>query len=261
MTTASIAEAFVAARRSGAALPGYPGTIPAGLADAYRCQDTAIGKWDDEIVGWKVGGVPKPMWDKLGATRVVGPIFSRSLRPAKGIVAFPVYVGGFAAVEAEFAFVIGQDAPANQMEWTIDAAFAMVGGVHISIETAGSPLATINDLGSTVVASDFGNNAGLILGPPVNDWQSRAFESQICRTLIDGNEVGTGSAQSLFGGAVESLRCALENCARRGRPLKKGTLIASGAVTGVHDIKAGQTARVEFGGYGAIDCRAVPFGA
>jgi len=261
MSTASIAEAFVAARRTGTALPGYPGNIPEGLAAAYNCQEVAISRWDDDIVGWKVGGVPKPSWDKLGATRVVGPIFRRALRPATGLVEFPVFVGGFAAVEAEFAFVIEKDVPAHQMEWSIDQAFAMVGGVHISIETAGSPLATINDLGSTVVASDFGNNFGLILGPALAHWQDRAFEKQICRTVIDGREVGTGAATSLFGGAVESLRCALETCARRGRPLKAGSLIASGAVTGVHDIKAGQSARVEFGDYGTIDCRAVPYGA
>src|SRR5271165_6394978 len=135
MTTASIAEAFVAARRSGTALPGYPGAIPDGLAAAYRCQDLAISHWNDAIVGWKVGGVPKPLWEKLDATRVVGPIFRRALRPAEGLVEFPVFVGGFAAVEAEFTFVTERDAPAHQHEWTAEQAFAMVGAVHISIET------------------------------------------------------------------------------------------------------------------------------
>ena len=34
----------------------------------------------------------------------------------------------------------------------------------MGVEMAGSPLATINELGPTVVAADFGNNNGLILG-------------------------------------------------------------------------------------------------
>jgi 2-keto-4-pentenoate hydratase len=120
-------------------------------------------------------------------------------------------------------------------------------------------LADINVLGPTAVASDFGNNAGLILGPPIADWQKRAFESLSCETTIDGICVGRGNALSLVGGPVESLRFLLENCARRGRPLKTGTLVATGAVTGIHDIRSGQVARIDFGPYGAIDCRAESF--
>jgi 2-keto-4-pentenoate hydratase len=254
----AIATAFVTARASGQALAFYPGVgIPEDLAFSYRCQEAAIAQWPDEIVGWKVGGVPPHLWDKLGVTRVIGPIFKKSLHRES----FPVFVGGFAAVEAEFTMVIGRDAPADQVDWTVEQARDLVGAVHISIETAGSPLATINDLGPTVVASDFGNNAGLILGPALPDWRNSAFEQRVARTTIDGVEVGSGNALSLSGGPFESLRLLLENCARRGRPLKTGTFAATGAITGVHDIKAGQTARVEFGPFGVIECRAEAFSA
>ena len=252
----TIAAAFVTARSSGQSLAGFPGdTIPDDLAFSYQCQDAAIAQWKDDIVGWKVGGVPPHLWNKLGVTRVVGPIFKRALRQES----FPVFAGGFAAVEAEFTMVIGRDAPADQLDWTVEQARDLVGAVHLSIETAGSPLATINDLGPTVVASDFGNNAGLILGPVLPDWQSNDFEHVVSRTLIDGLEVGRGNALTLSGGPFESLRLLLENCARRGRPLKAGTLAATGAVTGVHDIRAGHTARVEFGTFGVIECRAEAF--
>jgi 2-keto-4-pentenoate hydratase len=253
----AIAAAFVAARSSGQSLSGFPGgAIPEDLAFSYQCQDAAIALWPDEIVGWKVGGVPPHLWDKLGVTRVVGPIFKKSLHTN----IFPVFAGGFAAVEAEFTMVIGRDAPADRLDWTVEQARDLVGAIHLSIETAGSPLASINNLGPTVVASDFGNNAGVILGPALPDWQNSNFEQIVSRTLIDGAEVGSGNALTLSGGPFESLRVLLENCARRGRPLKAGTLAATGAITGVHDIAAGQTARVEFGPFGAIECRAEPFG-
>lgn len=252
----TIAAAFTTARASGKPMAGFPGgAIPEDLAFSYRCQDAAIPLWPDEIVGWKIGGVPPALWDKLGVTRVVGPIFKRALHQGS----FPVFTGGFAAVEAEFTMVIGQDAPAGKLDWSIEEARAIVSAVHLSIETAGSPLATINDLGPTVVAADFGNNAGLILGLALPDWQSSDFEQVVARTFIDGTEVGSGNALTLTGGPFESLRLLLENCARRGRPLKAGTLAATGAITGVHDIRAGQTARVEFGPFGAIECRAEAF--
>ena len=40
--------------------------------------------------------------------------------------------------------------------------------------------------------------------------------------------------------------------------LKAGDLVTTGAVTGVHDIVAGQTARIDFGTFGEIQCRAKP---
>lgn len=254
----TIASTFVAARSSGQPLTGYPGgDIPGDLAFSYRCQEAAIAQWPDEIVGWKVGGVPPHLWERLGVTRVVGPIFRKALRQAS----FPVFVGGFAAVEAEFTMVLGEDAPADRLDWTLEQARDIVGTIHLSIETAGSPLAIINDLGPTVVASDFGNNAGLILGDALSDWRNSGFDQVVARTVIDGAEVGRGNALTLSGGPFESLRLLLENCARRGRPLKAGTLAATGAITGVHDIAAGQTARVEFGPFGVIECRAEPFRA
>ena len=40
--------------------------------------------------------------------------------------------------------------------------------------------------------------------------------------------------------------------------LRKGQLISSGAVTGVHQIEAGQSAELSFGDFGVLRCRAVP---
>ena len=39
--------------------------------------------------------------------------------------------------------------------------------MFIGIEIASSPLVNINDYGPAVVASDFGNNAGLLLGAEI----------------------------------------------------------------------------------------------
>ncbi len=131
--------------------------------------------------------------------------------------------------------------------------------MHIGIETARaarSPL--INELGPTVVITDFGNNAGLILGPRVADWRARADTSLTCESFIEGKSVGKGAASDLPGGPVEALRFLLEHCARRGRPLNAGMLISTGAATGIHDIAAGERARVDFGTLGAIECVAVP---
>ena len=166
-----------------------------------------------------------------------------------------VFDGGFGAIEAEYVAVIADDAPADKQEWTLDESAAMVDELRIGLEIASSPLQTINELGPAVVVSDFGNNAGLIVGPPVRDWQSRALESLSCETFIDGKSVGTGGAFLLTGGYLRSVQFVLELAAKRGRPLRAGALIATGQTNGIHDVQPQQSTRIQFASDGEIVCQ------
>jgi 2-keto-4-pentenoate hydratase len=227
---------------------------------AYVCQDEAIALWPDEIVGWKVGWIAEDQQRVYGEERVVGPIFRNSvriIRPDEEIE-FPVYRGGFAAVEAEYVFRMSADAPADQLSWTDAEAADMVGALYIGIEPASSPLATINELGPAVVVSDFGNNAGLLLGPEVADWRQRIADGMTCETFIEGRSVGKGGTARLPKGPIGALAFALMRCARRGRPLRAGCLVSTGAASGIHDILPGQSSALVFDGVGTLRCRAVP---
>lgn len=255
----SIAERFVAARLRGEALAGFPGTIPVDLDHAYLCQDAAIGLWPDEVAGWKVGWIPDQLQPTYGEERLVGPIFFRSVRFV-GLdeeVSVPVFSGGFAAIEAEFAFRIGADAPPDQVQWSDEQAAQLVGSLHIGIEPASSPLATINELGPAVVVSDFGNNAGLLVGPEVPEWRDRIRAGITCETFIEDRSVGTGGTARLPRGPLGALAFALMRCARRGRPLRAGQFVSTGAASGIHDILPGQSAAITFHGVGTLRCRAV----
>lgn len=254
-----IAGSFVAARQAAQALPNFPGDLPPDLKTAYDVQDLAISLWPDTVAGWKIGRVTPHQVAALGADRLAGPIFERLVwraRPGEQ-VEFPVYENGFAAVEAEYVFRIGKDAPPEKTQWSAAEAADYVGAMHVGVETAGSPLATINDLGSTVVVSDFGNNHGLILGPEVKNWRAQLTQGLSCETFIEGASVGAGGASAAPDGPLDALAFLLGHLAQRGRPLKKGQLVSTGAVTGVHDIRIGQHSRVSFNGSGDILCTAV----
>ena len=253
-----MAERFVAARLAASALPDYPGQLPTTLAEAYARQDAAITLWPDEIVGWKVGGIGDLWAARFGAARLVGPIFRRNLwrAHADAVTPMPVIPNGFAAVEAEHVFVLAASAPAARTEWTPAQAAELVGELRVGIELAGSPLAAINELGPAVVVSDFGNNAGLLLGEPI-DWRSRALESMTCETHLGGRRAGHGGAGAIAGGPLAALAFALGCCARRGRPLRAGAVVATGACTGIHSIRIGEEARMTFAGAPQLCCRAV----
>ena len=252
----AIARTLTAARRAAGALPEFPGDLPKTLAEAYAVQEAAIGLWPDQVAGWKVGRVPDSLQGVLGQERVAGPIFLRSVRAAAGAVDFPVFAGGFAAVEAEFVIRIGADADPARVSYADADVRALIGAVHLGVETAGSPMAAINDIGPLAVASDFGNNAGLILGPDIGPWRAEFADVEIA-VWIDDRLVGRSTAASIPGGPLASLRFIAEHCARRGRPLRAGQLVSTGAATGVHDITAGQSARIAFDGAGEILCRAI----
>ncbi|MDR7133180.1 2-keto-4-pentenoate hydratase [Lysobacter niastensis] len=258
--SAAIARRLVAARRQARALPEYPGTLPRTLDEGYACQDAAIALWGQPIVGWKVGRLSADWEAKLGEERLVGPVFAGSVQaPRSGETArFAVIPGGFAAVEAEFVFRMAADAPADKTDYSHEEAAALVDALLVGVELAGSPLPLINVLGPAIVVSDFGNNAGLILGPEIAGWRSRDEAAMRCATFIEGTSVGLGSAASISGGLLGALAFALSRCARRGYPLKAGMLVTTGAATGIHDIVAGQSSRISFGELGELHCDAVP---
>lgn len=259
LAPSEVARRFVDARLGARALTRFPGAVPADMAAGYAIQEVAIGLWPDEIAGWKVGKIPLELQASLGAERVLGPVFRGAVSQATGAPT-PVFAipGGFAAVEAEYIYRMGEDTPAGKTDWTPEAALALVEDELVGVEFAGSPLASINILGPRVVAADFGNNAGLILGRSIPDWRARADDWPPCEAWVDGKLVGRGAPSSLPGGPPASLAFLLNAVAARGRPLKRGQLVTTGAASGIHDIEAGQTARITFGDLDEIRCIAQP---
>lgn len=256
--TSEIAGRFLAARRAAGSLGDYPGPFPATLDQAYAIQDEAIARWDRPILGWKVGRINAPLSDTLGSNRLAGPIFS-SVRAGGngGLPAMPVFAGGFAAGEAEFMLRIGAAPPAGKTEFTLEEAAGLIDAVHVGIEIASSPLGTINELGPIAVISDFGNNNGMLIGAEIENWRSSDFEQWDVVSLLDGEEIGRGRASSFPDGAIGAARFLFELMAARGIALTPGQWISSGAVTGVHRARPGQTVEARFSDGFDIACRLV----
>jgi 2-keto-4-pentenoate hydratase len=226
------------------------------LAEAYSIQEEAIRRWPDVVAGWKIGRINAPWTEPLGTDRLAGPVFRKHVHQAVAGLAMPIFVGGFGAVEGEVVLVLGRDVAPDQSRWTHEEAAAVVGSARLGIEVASSPLGAINDLGPLVTISDFGNNNGLVLGPAL-DVKAALAGDYAFETRIDGALVGSATATSIPGGPVESLRALLDICSARGLALPAGTLVSTGAVTGVHVVNPGQAAAVTVLGVGTIECELV----
>ncbi|MEQ9436717.1 2-keto-4-pentenoate hydratase [Hyphomonas sp.] len=254
----NLASAFVKARLSAQAIETYPGPVPQTLASAYDIQDLAISAWPEPVAGWKVGRIQGDDAVRFGTDRLAGPIFSSQVTTAGDAPSgMPVFKGGFAAVEGECVIITARDAPADKTDWTRAEAIDMIGAIHAGIEIASSPFAGINDLGPLVTISDFGNNYGLVIGDMIPDWWGLATDEWSFETIIGDTSVGKATPSAIPGGPVESFRFMLENAAHRGMPLKKGSAISTGAVTGVHLAAISDSAIVRASGVRDIHIRLI----
>lgn len=252
----AIARAFVGARRHRNPLPAYPGRAPATMAEAYRIQDAALVIDGRPVGGWKVGRIDAEGTERLGTNRLAGPIFAASIVQAQpgDVPEMPVFAGGFAAVEAEFLLRI---APG----WTGDVPeseagiVALVDAVHAGIEVASSPYAGINRDGPPVTASDFGNNFGLVVGPPLGIANAAEFDAICVRLEIDGVAVGADSTANMLDGPIGAVRFLLNNLRERNIVTDAGFWVSTGAVTGVHEVCPGAKVRAVFESMAEVSCR------
>ena len=227
------------ARLEASALPGPPPGLPDDLDGAYAIQHRSIAAWPDEVVGWKVGGVPADYVERFQETRLAGPIFARSVAhyDPPALAKMPVFRNGFAAIEPEFVIRLGGDRTRDRM--------------FIGAEIASSPIPAINDYGPIAVISDFGNNNGLLIGAEVLDWRDFAGKVRVVAE-IDGKTVAERLVENLSENVEAALQFLHELAERRGFALPEGTYVSSGAITGVHEAEIGCTSRLDFGPFGEL---------
>ncbi|MDE2596525.1 MAG: 2-keto-4-pentenoate hydratase [Sphingomonadales bacterium] len=254
----AVAEAFVAARREARALESYPGERPQDLAGAYRIQDSAIAIDGRMIAGWKVGRINSPAAERLGANRLAGPIFAETVvsMSAGELPDMAVFAGGFAAAEAEMVCHVaaGWDGsvPTSDAETR-----AVLDDLRLGMEIASSPYPGINADGPAVTTSDYGNNAGLVLGASLAGWREIDLCAIPVRTVIDGAVAGEATAATMLDGPYGAVRFLLANLAGRGIDASGGLWVSTGAITGVHSVTPGQHVSAEFAGHGSVQCRIV----
>lgn len=253
----AISKRLVEARLGAEALRDFPGSLPETMEQAYAIQSASQARWPDDVGGWKVGLLSDADSQRFSAERLAGPIFRSSIlhTESDSCASMPIYVGGFAAVEAEFVLELGFEVRPSGEKYSDEQLTDIVSAMYVGAEIASSPMAAVNKLGPTCVVSDFGNNAGLIVGPSIPGWSSRSLDSLTSTVTVDDVVVGKASADAIPGGPLQAMRFLLELCSTRGITLPLGTLISTGATTGIHEVTVDSKSRVDFGELGFLDVK------
>ena len=255
----NISEQLIEARATGGSFSRFPGELPQTLETAYRIQDLSISKWSDQLVGWKVGGIPENLQKKFQEKWLSGPIYGKSIQHSDGkrVVEMPIFENGYAAIEAEFIIQLGDVSELPDVGITENQLIDAIDKVFIGVEIASSPIQNINDLGPTAPISDFGNNAGLLIGPEFKNWREIELSSIAVTATIDGETFGPTMTKPNLDGPIGATKFLIEQLKHRGHEIGVGTFVSTGAITGVHHSNVGTQSKVSFDGVGELDLRLV----
>lgn len=252
-----LSKTLASARIEGKTLDKYPGSVPSTLEDGYAIQDLSLNASTEEIVGWKIGMVPPELRESMQEERLMGPVF-KSLSHIVGKahnegekITIPVFDGGFTAIEAELILELAEDIAPGSVN-TADGVEQYVKAAYAGIEIASSPVPDLNDYGPSAVASDFGNNHGMVVGASIADWQSNLADIET-QVFINGKLINAAPANNVLNGQMAALAYIIDCATQRGITLKAGEFICSGAITGVHETVVGATSTVSFGEAGKLN--------
>jgi len=247
----NVARALIDARAGKTPLTAYPGAMPQTMAEAYAIQDSAIAYDGRRVGGWKVGRIAPDLVGRYGGNRLTGPIFVDEIFDGADEPAMPVYADGFAAAEAEILLCFGE---VGTGDYDIDSVRGCIADVRTGIEIASSPFPEINRHGPAVTASDYGNNKGLVLGPPIADWRKADLIRMPVEMAIDGETVGAATMETMLDGPFGSALFLIGILRARGIAIPPGTWVSAGAITGIHEIGPGQRAEAVFDGKIRVGC-------
>lgn len=223
---------------------------------AYDVQLVALEKElarNKRLIGWKMGGTrvadstgsPDPSFAYILSTD--------SLADGQTLPPDP-FVGDSVLVEAEVAFIMGQDLPGPVVseDELSDAVESVVGAIElISIRVLPGP-AGVEPTTNHMIAARL-SHAGVILGNrrvPLSEFDL-AGEQAVA--LIDGEERASGrSNQIMNADPFEGLMWIANALPKHGRHLRAGDVVITGSLYDNPTLKPGQEATIRFSTLGRV---------
>jgi 2-keto-4-pentenoate hydratase len=245
-------DALLDARRTShpiADLP--PELVPLDMAEVYFVQD-AIAAAFGPTGGYKIGA-PTPE-----ATPLFAPMPAAWIAPSGSTLSGPRW--RFRGVEAEIAFLVGQDLPprdleAGEMPYTREEALAAMASCHPAIEVLES--AFIDPLQASKLAylADLQMHGGFVYGPAFPDWHTFDFNTEHVTLSIDGVLRVERTGSNTSGDLLKLIPWLANQGAARTGGLKAGQWITTGSWTGYTLSTANSVVSVRFQTAGNVDLR------
>jgi len=224
----------------------------ATLDDAYRIQDAATRRWDDDIAGWKVGATARQVQNLFGVSEpAYGPVFRKSVYQSPASV--PARSLHHLMLESEFAFRFGKDLPPRPDPYSREDIVAAVDALIPAFEVISPRFSKLTIDNFPQVVADFCANGGAILGTPVTDWRGIDLPAHAVKLYLGGTLRQEGLGAAVLDNPLNVLDWLVNKFSAQGRALSRGQFVLTGTMTGIHTAEVGQKAMADFGDLATVE--------
>ena len=242
------ANLFLDARRTLTPFTDLPAELrPTSTEEVDFVQDR-VAEGFGAVGGWKVGA------PSLEATPGAAPMPGIWIGSNGSCLAARTH--RFRGLEAEIAFLLGDDLPARAMPYSYEEVYAAVASCHPVIEVLESGL--VNPTDPAVAMSkdaDLQMNGGLVFGPAYADWKSVDFNKERVTLAVDGVVRVERTGSNTSGNLLRLLPWLANDGAARTRGLTAGQWITTGSWTGFTLAMSASTVDVRFSTMGTVGLR------
>jgi 2-keto-4-pentenoate hydratase len=240
-------DTLLDARRNGAPIADLPeDLLPQDMAEVYFVQD-AIAAAYGEIGGYKIGA-PTPE-----ATPIFAPMPAAWIGSSGSTLSGPQW--RYRGLEAEIAFLVGEDLPPRSTPYTRGEALAAMASCHPAIEVLESAFVDPTQAAKFASFADLQMHGGFVYGPAFENWQTTDFNAEHVVLSVDGVIRVERTGSNTSGDLLKLLPWLANEGAARTGGLRKGQWITTGSWTGYTLANAGSRVDVEFSTAGRVDLR------
>jgi 2-keto-4-pentenoate hydratase len=229
---------------------------PLDADEAYRCQDLLVDRllahYGGEIIGYKIACTNKLAQDLLHVTGPFhGKMFSAHSTESPGRLRAADFF--MRVMEAEFAFRMARDLPAEAGPFTREQVADAVEGVLPGLEVVDSRFNSWTTVGGDLLIADNACHGAWVKGALIADWRGFDLAAQSVELLVNGavNQTGTGAA--VLGHPLNALEWLANDLSARGTGLRAGQYITTGVTTGVYLAERGDRVEADFGHVGHVE--------
>lgn len=238
------ADLLLDARRTGNTIADLPPELQiTSVEEASFVQDLVAAAFGP-VGGYKIGA------PSLEATPTFAPMPAAWIYPTG--VELP---GRLRILEAEIAFLIGEDLPPRSTPYTRDEVLSAMASCHPAIEVLETGFTDNSAVSKLTGAADLQFNGAFVHGPAIADWQSIDWHKEHVTLVVDGvvrvDRIGSNTSGDLLRLPVF---LANEGAERTGG-LRRGQWITTGSWTGNTLALAGSVASAQFANAGKAQLR------
>jgi 2-keto-4-pentenoate hydratase len=218
------ANLLLDARRSHTPIADLPLELqPTSLEEVARVHAEMSLAYED-VGGWKIGaGAPD-------ATPFFAPMPRAWMASSGAILSGPTY--RYRVLEAEIAFLLGEDLPPRTAPYTREEVVAAIASCHPAIEELESGLIDPKAAAHLSALADLQMHGGFIYGPACPDWKNIDFSTETVTLAIDGAVRVERTGSNTSGDLMRLLPYLANEGAARTGGLRAGQWITTGSWTG-----------------------------